>query len=234
MRRVVERELLDELPANDPGAIRSRRDLQWLNRWMRNAENMCQALRSNLDSQPIRSIVEIGAGDGTFLLRVAQDLKGQRNSTNVFLVDKQPVVTSETCRALDEGGWHPEVISADVFDFFAQSNQRYDAIIANLFMHHFSEAQLVSLLRQISKLTGFFIAVEPRRWFWSVIGTRLLWATGCNAVTRHDAYKSVRAGFADSELTALWPVTRGWQLKEGPANLSSHLFIARRLSNQSQ
>jgi hypothetical protein len=34
MKREIERELLDELPADDPRAIRSRRDLRRVHRWM--------------------------------------------------------------------------------------------------------------------------------------------------------------------------------------------------------
>jgi hypothetical protein len=50
---------------------------------------------------------------------------------------------------------------------------------------------------------------------------------GCNAVTRHDAAASVRAGFAGRELSALWPARPGWRLREGRAGLFSHLFVAR-------
>jgi hypothetical protein len=43
--RRVESELLDQLPANDPRAIRSRRDLTRVNAWMRNAACVASALR---------------------------------------------------------------------------------------------------------------------------------------------------------------------------------------------
>src|ERR1043166_3827542 len=110
MRRVVEPELLDGLPANDPGAIRSRHDLQTLNRWMRHPQIMTQALRSTLDSKPVGSILEIGAGDGTFLLKVAQRLNKGKSGTTVFLADKQPVVTPETCRAFEQLDWRAEIV----------------------------------------------------------------------------------------------------------------------------
>jgi len=50
---------------------------------------------------------------------------------------------------------------------------------------------------------------------------------GCNAVTRHDARVSVRAGFRDDELSRLWP-SGGWTLEERGAPPFSHLFVARR------
>jgi hypothetical protein len=60
--------------------------------------------------------------------------------------------------------------------------------------------------------------------------SRLLWAIGCNAVTRHDAVVSVRAGFSGGELSALWPDQQNWRLTEQRAGMFSHLFIARKIS----
>jgi hypothetical protein len=59
--------------------------------------------------------------------------------------------------------------------------------------------------------------------------SRLLWAIGCNSVTRHDAAVSVGAGFAGSELAALWPPAPAgrWNLVEESAGLFSHLFMAK-------
>jgi hypothetical protein len=42
----------------------------------------------------------------------------------------------------------------------------------------------------------------------------------------HDAEISVRAGFRDSELSALWPSDARWQLNEQRAGLFSHRFVA--------
>jgi len=57
--------------------------------------------------------------------------------------------------------------------------------------------------------------------------SRLLWAIGCNDVTRHDAVASVCAGFSGRELSALWPDKQNWRLTEQRTGAFSHLFIAR-------
>jgi hypothetical protein len=59
-----------------------------------------------------------------------------------------------------------------------------------------------------------------------VLTTRLLWGIGCNSVTRHDARVSVRAGFRDQELSALWPAQSGFELAEFSGGYASHLFVA--------
>jgi hypothetical protein len=57
----------------------------------------------------------------------------------------------------------------------------------------------------------------------------LLGFIGCNDVSRHDAKISVRAGFAENDLSALWPADEGWRLMERPAGLFSHCFMAQRI-----
>ena len=71
MKRIVEPELLDTLPPDDPRAAGSRRDLRRLNAWMRNHAIMANALQTAVNGQTPKQIIELGAGDGDFLLRVA-------------------------------------------------------------------------------------------------------------------------------------------------------------------
>ena len=103
-----------------------------------------------------------------------------------------------------------------------------DIVIANLFLHHFSADQLTGLFGALADRASLFVALEPRRGAWPLFGSRLLGLIGCNAVTRHDARVSVRAGFAATELSSLWPPSADWELSERSAGLFSHVFVARR------
>jgi len=49
------------------------------------------------------------------------------------------------------------------------------------------------------------------------------------AADRHDATVSVRAGFHNRAMSALWPVQPHWRLREQRAGLISHFFLAQRL-----
>ena len=53
-----------------------------------------------------------------------------------------------------------------------------------------------------------FVACEPRRSAFALLGARMVFALGANDVTRHDAVASVRAGFRGRELSGLWPTAR--------------------------
>lgn len=229
MNRIVQPELLDALPPDDPRAIRSRRDLRRVNWWMGNHGIMARALQNSLNGHAPGQVTELGAGDGNFLLRVAQKVSQHWPDVNATLLDLQKNVSAETLAAFGAQGWRAETVVADVFDW-PQTSSRSEVIIANLFLHHFEDARLSELLRLISRHARLFIALEPRRAPWPLFCSRLLWAIGCNDVTRHDAVASVRAGFSGNELSSLWPDNDDWQLEEQSAGAFSHLFIARKMN----
>ncbi len=227
--RRVEPEWLDELAPTDPRAIRSRRDLRRVNSFMLQAGIMRRLLLSACGDERPRFILELGGGDGSFILKVAQALARNWPGVRVTLLDRQPVVAKETREAFQALGWKLEVVTADVFAFLeAAAGTQADVVTANLFLHHFPDARLRRLLALAATIAPRIVACEPRRSAWSLGASRLLWAIGCNDVSRHDAAASVRAGFRGTELSALWPRQQGWRLSERPAGLFSHAFVARR------
>jgi hypothetical protein len=226
--RVLSPELLDNLPAENPGAIRSRRDLVRVNAAMGNQRILARALAGVVAAANggLR-ILELGAGDGLGLLGVATRLPCQPGGIRARLVDRQDLVQPGTRRAFDRLGWLVEPEAADVFDWMNNADgQQFDVVLANLFLHHFTGEQLKLLFLATARQGRGFIAVEPRRNMWSLTMSRFIGALGCNHVTRHDAVVSVRAGFSGYELSALWPKIPGWQLAERRAGLFSHLFVA--------
>jgi len=225
VKRIVQSELLDTLPPSDPRAAHSRRDLRRINAWMRGPGIMAAMLKESFHHRAPGQITEIGAGDGTFLLRAAQKISPPWLDVRVTLMDLQKNVSSETLASFAALGWNAEAIVADVFDW---PQIESEVVVANLFLHHFDGARLAELLRLVSHRTSCFIAIEPRRAVWPWFCSRLLWVIGCNDVTRHDAAISVRAGFSGGELSALWPDKRNWQLTEQGVGAFSHLFIARK------
>ncbi len=267
MLRRVEPEWLDELPAAAPEAIASRGDLQRLNWWMGHAGVFHRALRKVSPSTP-RRVVELGAGDGTFLLRLAARWPARGARITTVLVDRQNLVSAKTRRTFAALGWDVQTVQADVFDWLAERGVHAaspcpssdgsaspkahdnhalkrpegrvpdrdfqptpappaDWLLANLFLHHFPTERLRELLALAAVRTSAFIVCEPRRAPLPLAATRLLGLIGCNAVTRHDARVSVRAGFAGEELSALWPSDGRWELREIAGGLFSHCFVAR-------
>ena len=304
MIRTLHPELLDDLPADEPAAIGSRRDLRRLNTLMGHAAIIARCLKNIFPHKPPSRIVEIGAGDGHLLLRIARQMhsscwihsqrshhregaaqfpplpegleplgkrrkesgrsqrparteragaseslgRGEGESTSttttvshpplpstsatplvdVLFIDLQNLLSTDTKIEFAVLNWRVRSVQSDVFDWLSDSSAKTDVVLANLFLHHFTDAQLTRLFSEIAEKADALIAVEPRRARWPLFCARLLALIGCNVVTCHDAPISVRAGFTDRELSALWPRNDDWELTERRAGLFSHLFVARR------
>jgi hypothetical protein len=226
--RCVEPELLDELPPTDPRALRSRRDLKRVNALMLQASIMARALME-FSNDPPRRILDLGTGDGSFTLKLARRLAKRWPNVTVTLLDQQDVVSDETRASFGALGWSAEPVKADVLQYLEKvTPQVEDIITANLFLHHFRDNELTALLRHAASRTKLFVACEPERDTFSLAGSKLLWAIGCNDVSRHDAVASVRAGFRGHELSVLWPNKDQWQLHEAARLPFTHCFVARR------
>jgi SAM-dependent methyltransferase len=239
MPRDVRPEILDALPASDPRAARSRRDLRRINRVMgsagllgRQLDSVFAALAARPGSAGATSrvhLVELGAGDGSLLPRLARRWARRWPALRLTFLDLQPVVagtTVDACRAL---GWEVEVLRADVFDWLSRAPHADAArpvLVANLFLHHFEPVRLRALLAAAAATADALVALEPRRSALALLGSRLVGLLGANDVTRHDAVASVRAGFHGRELSDAWPAEPGWRLDEGRAGLFSHGFSA--------
>src|SRR5919197_312002 len=101
MDRRIEPEWLDELPADDPRAIRSRRDLRRLNALMGNVHALASRLHAISFPGPPKRLIDLGAGDGTLLLRLARRLSRRWRNVEVVLVDRQGIVSDETSRRFE-------------------------------------------------------------------------------------------------------------------------------------
>ena len=230
MERVVIPELLDTLAPNHELAKGSRTDIHRLNRLMGSARILARAMQANLpagrlQTQPVR-VVDLGAGEGLLMLDVAR--QSSAAEFQLTLVDRHHVVAEETWRELAALGWRTDVAATDLLAWLEKESTSVDVMFANLVLHHFREKDLKRLLRGAAARTNLFIACEPRRSSFPLAAARWVRLFGCNAVTRHDAPVSVRAGFVERELSSLWPAGFKWELTEKEFGLFGHFFMARR------
>lgn len=234
--RTVLPETLDELEENDPRAQRARRDLRRVNAFMGARSILIRAMQMALErrprDRPLR-VLELGAGDGSLMLRIARQVGSSWPAVDLTLLDRQSLIDSPTRAAYAKLGWSLQTLKVDVLEWCSapevSSTPQWDVIVTNLFVHHFTAQQLPALLSGIAVRCRLFVACEPRRAVVPLIGSHLMGAIGASALTRHDAVLSVHAGFRARELSAVWPNAGDqWQLQERRAGLFSHLFCARR------
>jgi hypothetical protein len=144
-----------------------------------------------------------------------------------MLLDRLSLVSPATLGGMRKIGWTPQVMVTDVFEWLAaREYRRWDVILANLFVHHFSAAELERLLVEIAGRTRVFLCYEPRRSALALAGSHMIGFLGAGPVTRKDAVASVRAGFRAQELSSIWPDRQNWELSEYPAGLFGHCFLA--------
>jgi len=227
--RSVEPELLDQMPADDRRAVQARRDLKRLNAVIMQTGIMAPILARQWVREEPRTILDLGTGDGTFMLSVARRLATRWRNVSVTLLDRQNIVSPQTRDAFAALGWKAQSVAADVFDYLGQiKSPGVDIVTTNLFLHHFERDQLARLLGLAAQSAQLVVACEPRRNKFALRTSRLLWTIGCNEVSLHDAIVSVRAGFSGKELSALWPRQDRFELQEYAARLFTHCFVARR------
>jgi hypothetical protein len=234
MKRFITSEWLDALPASDPRAVQSRNDLCRLNKLMGHPSLLARELARLEASMNIGSVIDLGSGDGRLLLAVARCLRRTRGRhINVILVDRSPSINPEVVKGFTELGWAVRQEVRDALVFVAGwPNDGCTVVVSNLFLHHCSSEALRQIFVEVSYRANAVVALEPRRSAFSLLFSRLVGLIGCNAVTRHDAVVSVRAGFNGTELSALWPEGNGWQLSESHPRPFTHLFAAQRLASK--
>lgn len=225
MERRLAPEILDGLPATDPRAQRSRRDLRIINRLLGSGRWICNHLslpRGNHLSLPrphserrcnhlsltegSGRVVEPGAGDGQLgkeLLRVEPGLR----YCGVDWVDRPadlPEALGWRCGDLRDPGHYAEAV----------------LVVGRLVLHHLSAEELRELgVSWTQAGVRRILLVEPRRarlHEYQLAAGRVL---GFHEVTLHDGAVSIRAGFRGEELPQLLGLDRGsgcwrWRVEE--------------------
>ncbi|SHJ12019.1 hypothetical protein SAMN02745181_1229 [Rubritalea squalenifaciens DSM 18772] len=193
MERAVLPELLDELAADDLRAVRSRRDLVFLNALMGNERWILRRLKKLLPAQGGR-VIELGAGQGMLMRKIARAHPQARLEAIDLMPEPQGLGSVE---------WR----QGDLF----QMGLDFDGavVVANLFLHHFEQAEL-RVLGELLQGAKVLIACEPERrslhlWQGRVLSPLL------GEVTRHDLAVSVGAGFRGDELMDFLGMDAGWQ-----------------------
>ena len=151
--RVLEPETLDHLAPDDPAAQRSRRDLRRVNRFMGARRILARALArvvAPASAAPLR-IIELGCGDGLLMLDVAG---ASRRAADVELDAARPPAARRAPRRsppTPRPAGAPKRSIADVLDWAAASDadERWDVVVANLFLHHFEGEALRAPARRL-------------------------------------------------------------------------------------
>jgi hypothetical protein len=197
--RIVEPEILDSLPADDPAALANRRDLRLYNRLMGTYGWFSRTLQRVI---PITHVTEYGAGDGSLAFHLLRS----------GIINTETIYAGVDWTAQPEN-WPYQWHGQDIREFIPDAAS--DVLIANLILHQFTDPELKQIGERIQNSSiRYIITNEPtrkRHHLWQVSLSRML---RIHPVTYHDARVSIRAGFRRSELASLLRLAEpDWNIK---------------------
>ncbi len=187
--RVLKPEVLDTLPAEE--ARQSLSDLVRINKFWGGYSTLHSLLESAVPPGQTFTLLDVGAASGDMGRRL-QKWRPQAQVTSLDYIESHL-----------EGCAGPRV-AADAFALpFAPRS--FDYVFCSLFLHHFTDEQVVQLLANFGRLARRQVLVidlwrHPVPYYF-ISQTR--WLFGWDPVTVHDGAISVEAAFRPRELTDL-------------------------------
>jgi ubiquinone/menaquinone biosynthesis C-methylase UbiE len=180
-------------------------ELQRVNRWLGDARTLRRTLLKDIDEADLKefSILDVGAGSGELLRVTADWARKSKRSAHLVGLELNP----DSARAiLDQSQQFQQInaVRADAFHIpFA--DQQFDYAINSLFIHHFTDTQVMALLREMARVArrGIYIIDLHRHpiayYFYTTIGRLILH----NRLLREDGALSIRRSFKPNELLSL-------------------------------
>jgi SAM-dependent methyltransferase len=201
VKRSYEKEMMD-LSNNNPELLaEDLRNLRLLNRYLRGSRSVLMALWRMLGGAPPGplSILDVGTGSADIPAAILAKAKRCNVAARIVAIEADPI-TAKIAVGLTQRHAEIEIIRGDAsaLPFLPGA---FDFVVASQFLHHFSEAKIVDLLKQWAKLAKRGIVISDLvRHPVAYHAIRLLtWLTTRNVMTRTDAPLSVRRSFTLQE-----------------------------------
>lgn len=193
-------EIMDNLQGTGPDWHQALRELKVINRYLGGNRLTIQGIKQLIESSSTRKqpleIADIGCGGGDMLQLMADWGRAKGIPLRLYGVDANPHIIAyarENTRA------YPE-ISYLVADIFSEefSRRRFDIVSCCLFTHHFTDEQLVRMLRSLRKQSRLGLVINdlhrhPLAYYSIKLLTRL---ASRSYMVKHDAPVSVLRAFS--------------------------------------
>jgi 2-polyprenyl-3-methyl-5-hydroxy-6-metoxy-1,4-benzoquinol methylase len=212
MKRSFDPAGLEMMDRPQPVSVELERDLErlrQLNRWFGSHRLVLNFMRCWIKPHTRIRIVDLATGSGDIPRLIANYARGIGAQVEIDALDRQSA-TLEIARKLSSS--YPEIHyrEADILEW--NSVETYDIALCTLALHHFSDGDAVSVLRQCRQLSRRFVLVSDLRGgFLLRTGVYLLTATIFREpMTRHDARLSAVRSFSFGEMRNL-ALRAGWK-----------------------
>jgi hypothetical protein len=203
--RSREAEILDRPGNSEADLSGALGDFRWINRWLGGNSSVLRGVEGLLGDRLPRDLSVLDAGTGGGDVPRALIAWGLRRGVRVRAIglDLEPVIC-RIARRLCADERRVQVVRGDARRL-PLADGGVDIVVATLFTHHFSEAEVVALLAEFSRTARVGVVVSDleraRVWAWSFAALARL--VRAHPMVRNDGPLSVRRGFTRRELADL-------------------------------
>jgi SAM-dependent methyltransferase len=197
--RATTPELMDDLTLASAELRQNLDELETINTWLGGYQPVLGALARLQARFPVGRalrLADLGSGGGDTLRHVARWARRRGVASELVGVDANDFMLGY---AAAKSQAYPE-IQYQQLDIFSPefANQPYDILTASLFCHHFTDAELVALLRRWHHQAGLAVVINdlhrhPLAYYSIKYLTKLL---GGSRLVQHDAPLSVARAFS--------------------------------------
>ncbi|GAB2457950.1 hypothetical protein GCM10011375_06930 [Hymenobacter qilianensis] len=201
-QRATEPELMDDLTLASDALRQNLDELEFINTHLGGYAVVTDALARLRAKMPPRRplrLADLGSGGGDTLRYIARWAKRQHIPVELVGIDANPFMLSY---ATEKSQAYPEIsfLQQDIFapEFRAQ---HFDVITCSLFCHHFTDAELAGLLRQLRQQASVAVIINDLHRH-PVAYHSIKWLTRLfrgSYLVRNDAPLSVARAFTKSD-----------------------------------
>jgi ubiquinone/menaquinone biosynthesis C-methylase UbiE len=180
-------------------------ELQRVNQWLGDARALRNSLLKDVEAEGLQSfsVLDVGAGSGELLRETAKWAAETKRTTRLVGLE----LNARSARAIrEESREFPQIESlrSDAFRLPFQNDQ-FEYVFCSLFTHHFRDAQVVEVLREMARVARRRIFVidlhrNAVAYFFYTTVARLFLR---NRIIREDGALSILRSFKPEELESL-------------------------------
>ena len=199
-------EKIDDFNLKGAELIKNLEEIEGYNKMLGGHDALLEALNKTIftfSKEKEYTLLDTGCGGGDTLIKVAAVATKKGYTIKMKGFDANPFIVDYAQNRTKENG-NIKIEVGDVFDnkFFSES---YDFVSANIFLHHFSEEEIIRFIQQaISKTNQAIIICDLHRnpiAYYAFIAITILF--GANHITRNDGKISILKGFRKTEWKAI-------------------------------
>ncbi len=201
--RSAEIEIMDDLDCRGEVVDQTLRELDFINQWLGGNAVTLNALRKVLKSHSKNqeiSIADLGCGSGEMLRLIARRASRENRPLKLLGIDANPnIIEFAKAHSLKFSN-----ISFEAVNIFSKEfrERKFDVVLSTLFLHHFTEVQLVDIFKSLNQQTKIGIIVNDIHRhplaFYSIKWLTQLFSK--SAMVKFDAPLSVQRAFTKTEL----------------------------------